>query len=128
MEKQNSNYGIPILKDYDKHINTLESEAEGTPSKKGEFPKRVKEVSASPLPFNYKKWLVVSIIFLLILAIAFILLSTKDGQRCMSNPFIYGADQVSSKESGEIYCSCNFLNPRYAPFYFNNHNLSIGVP
>lgn len=52
-------------------------------------------------------------------------LSFNDGQKCVSNPFVYGADKLSSEETGNLFCSCSFSNPNYAPFYFNKENVSL---
>lgn len=49
----------------------------------------------------------------------------QDGDKCISNPLIYGANKAITIDSGDLMCSCSFSNPSYAPFYFNKENMSI---
>ncbi len=61
--------------------------------------------------------------FALLLAGLFLVLGIKDGQKCIGNPFIYGVNKMTSIETGDISCICNFGSPRYAPFYFDNDSI-----
>lgn len=103
---------------------TLESESEGTPIKEERGPSALNETSVSPSPyFNY---LIIAVIVLLLLAIVFLFLLGKDGQECLSNPLVYGANKVVSDDSGGLLCRCYYNSPMYAPFYFNTTELRIG--
>ncbi len=48
----------------------------------------------------------------------------KEGNECIANPLTYGADKLSSTETGEFSCSCSFSNPKYEGLYFNKDNIS----
>ena len=120
MEKPN--YDIKILEDYD---NSLKTEEGGTPPKKDGSKYGIKEPSSG---HPYLKWVLGGIIFFLLLSIFFLVFMNLDGQECLSNPFIYGAREAQNQESGGLMCRCNFENPNYAPFYFNESSLEIGFP
>jgi len=127
MEKEN--YNIPILKEYDKQNHTLESEEEGTPPKEKKPARLNKKPNKDFLASShFFTRLIIIMIVCFILTIIFLLLSFKDGQECMSNPFVYGAKEVITEHSQGLSCTCYFANPTYAPFYFNNEELVIGIP
>lgn len=50
--------------------------------------------------------------------------ANQDGNSCIGNPLTYGAEKLSTIETGEMACTCFFKNPNYAPFYFNQYNVS----
>ncbi len=64
--------------------------------------------------------------FALLLVGLFLVLGFKDGQRCIGNPFIYGANKITNRDTGNLYCSCSFGNPNYTPFYFDNNSIGVG--
>jgi len=64
--------------------------------------------------------------FLFIIMGFFMLLGLKDAEQCLANPFVYGAESITSDKTGNVHCSCNFESPNYAPFYFDNDSLEIG--
>ena len=49
----------------------------------------------------------------------------KDYKQCSGNPFIYGANEIINENTGNLYCSCSFGSPEYAPFYFDNDSVEI---
>ncbi len=63
--------------------------------------------------------------FLLLLVGFFLNLGLKDAEKCLGNPFIYGANEIVNEKTGYLYCSCSFASPDYANFYFDDD--SIGV-
>ncbi len=52
-------------------------------------------------------------------------LAMQDGDECLSNPLVYGAKKAITVDSGPLMCSCSFQSPLYAPFYFDDKNISI---
>ena len=110
--------------------HTLESEAEGTPSKGEKYPKDVKATlwPTSLFKINNLKIALLILMGLFILIILFLVLGFKEGSKCLENPFIYGANKITTRETGEIRCTCNFLeNQKYAPFYFNTEEVKVLV-
>ncbi len=74
-----------------------------------------------------KERLVIYILcFALLLAGLFLVLGFRDGQRCVGNPFIYGANKITNRDTGNIDCLCSFGSPKYSPFYFDNNSIGIG--
>ncbi len=51
-------------------------------------------------------------------------LGLKDSKECLGNPLIYGANKISTPETGDLFCTCSFSSPDYAPFYFNEEKVS----
>lgn len=49
----------------------------------------------------------------------------KDYKACSGNPFTYGAEKISSDATGDLFCTCTFSNPKYAPFYFNEEEVAV---
>ncbi len=73
-----------------------------------------------------KERLVIYILcFALLLAGLFLVLGFRDGQRCVGNPFIYGANKIANRDTGSVFCSCSFNHPEYAPFYFDNDSIGL---
>ena len=113
------------MEDTNYNNHTLKSELEGTLTKEERGAKPLNETSVSPSP--YFKYLIPAIIILLILALIFLGFLSKDGQECLSNPLLYGANKVVSNDSGGLLCRCYYDSPKYAPFYFNTTSLNIGT-
>jgi len=65
------------------------------------------------------------IIILSLLAIAYFGIS--DANACLGNPLVYGANKATTDVTGEMFCSCTFSNPSYAPLYFNHENISVNA-
>ena len=63
--------------------------------------------------------------FLFLLMGFFLALGFKDSNQCLGNPFIYGVNKLESEVTGELYCTCYFESPNYAPFYFNNEEVAV---
>ena len=63
--------------------------------------------------------------FILLLAGFLITMGFKDAKQCLGNPFIYGINQLENKDTGNLYCTCNFQNQEYAPFSFNNKEVAV---
>jgi hypothetical protein len=109
--------------------HTFESEDEGThPIEDGSH----KVLSGTLVPVHphsrLTKWLLGTIIVLLVFCIIFLIFLSLDGQDCLSNPFVYGADSIENEASGALMCICSFNNHEYAPFWFNKTDLEIGHP
>ncbi len=49
----------------------------------------------------------------------------NDYKQCSGNPFTYGAEKISSYETGDLFCTCTFSNPHYAPFYFDSEEVAV---
>lgn len=47
------------------------------------------------------------------------------GDKCISDPFTFGANKVDNefKDTGGIFCRCSFSSPRYGGFYFTKEGL-----
>lgn len=103
--------------------HTLKSELEGTLTKEE---RGVKPLNESNSPSPYFKYLIPTIIILLILAIVSLVFLGKDGQECLINPFLYGAEKVENEDSGALLCRCEYNSISYAPFYFNSTKITIG--
>lgn len=73
-----------------------------------------------------KERLIIFILCFLFLVMGFcITLGFKDAKQCLGNPFVYGANEIENKETGDLYCTCYFENLKYAPFYFNNEEINV---
>ncbi len=73
-----------------------------------------------------KERIVIFILCFLLLLIGFLLtLGFKDSKECIGNPFIYGISKLETLDTGNIYCTCSFSSPGYAPFYFNNKEVNV---
>lgn len=112
--------------------HALGSEAEGTPPIEEKSPPGIKQAALQPTSPSKKKitinWMKVVLGFLMglfVLILLFMVLGFRDGSKCLANPFIYGANKITSDETGEIRCVCSMDNPRYAPFYFNKDEVSL---
>lgn len=63
------------------------------------------------------------------LGFVIVLFMVKDGNSCISNPFLYGAEKAQTVDSGELSCQCSFpYNPNYSPFRFDKDNITILRP
>jgi len=106
--------------------NTLESEKEGTPSKEEKDHIDISEAKASP--FLHYNWFKIFLFILLIAAfigLVSILIGLKESKECLGNPFVYGANKIENYETGILTCTCFFSNPKYAPFIFDNTNITV---
>lgn len=72
-----------------------------------------------------ERHIILILCFLLLLVGFFLNLGLKEAEKCLGNPFIYGANEIVNEKTGDIYCSCSFASPDYAKFYFDDD--SIGV-
>ena len=64
--------------------------------------------------------LVIVVIALLIFNIGW----AKEGQECIKNPMVYGAQKIYDQNNElEVFCSCTLLDPRYNSFYFNKEKV-----
>lgn len=52
----------------------------------------------------------------------------KDGDQCLSNPLVYGAEKGSQSSGGDLFCTCTFANPDYYPIHFNKENMTVLPP
>jgi len=75
--------------------------------------------------FNEIALIVISIT--LVVTIMIFVFAFKDGNNCVSNPFIYGAEKVSKDPQGDLLCSCGFLDPKYKPFFFDKNGFFDGL-
>ncbi len=64
-----------------------------------------------------------TIILMVLFAIIILIFSGREGNECMNNPFIYGAEKVSKTDAESIMCSCSFPNSKYEPFSFNEDGI-----
>lgn len=60
-------------------------------------------------------------ILLLFVLLAF---QAQEGNKCIANPLTYGAEKLSSEETGEFSCLCSFTNPNYEQVHFDKDNVS----
>lgn len=56
--------------------------------------------------------------------VAIFVLGVQDGNECLSKPLNYGAEKALQSTGGQIFCSCQFSNPSYAPLFFNEETMS----
>ena len=63
------------------------------------------------------------ILFFLMAILMF--LGLKDAEKCLGNPFKYGANKITSQDTGDINCVCSFESAEYAPFYFNKEEIGV---
>jgi hypothetical protein len=108
------------------NTHTLKSEREGTPSRGERNLESVSEVvktSSFPhIPFK----LILGILIVLCLAgFLFIMIGNNEGQKCLKNPLLYGANKMTNEDTGNLLCTCSLENPRYAQFYFNNEEVNV---
>lgn len=68
--------------------------------------------------------IVIALFFLLMF---FLYMAMKEGNTCIENPLTYGAEKLSTEETGDVTCTCHFSNPRYEPFFFDKNNVSLGL-
>ena len=69
------------------------------------------------------KLLTYVIILMVFFAIIILIFSGREGNKCMSAPFTYGAEKVSETDAESIMCSCSFANPKYEAFSFNEEGM-----
>lgn len=75
------------------------------------------------LSTNKKLIYIISIgIFFFILIFLF---SLNDGNDCLKNPLTYGAEKMSTTDTGNFSCSCSFTNLKYGQVYFDRNNISV---
>ena len=68
-------------------------------------------------------WLLITYIVCMVLMLVIFYLANQDGNKCISNPMVYGAEKASSEVTGYISCSCSFSNPEYVPFHFTSDGM-----
>ena len=73
---------------------------------------------------DLNKTLNITLILLVLIVIGIFLLARSDGQECISNPLVYGANKLSSEETGTFSCLCSFSNAGYEDVYFDDKNIS----
>lgn len=78
---------------------------------------------AKKIQINVYLVLVYILVVMTLFIIAFF--GIKDANACLSNPFVYGAQQGETEKSGHMFCSCSFQNPLFDPLYFNHENISL---
>lgn len=69
------------------------------------------------------KLLTYAIILMVFFAIIILIISGREGNKCMNNPFVYGAEKVSKTDAEGVTCSCSFANQNYEPFSFNEEGI-----
>lgn len=69
------------------------------------------------------KLLTYAIILMVFFAIIILIVSGREGNKCMNNPFIFGAEKVSETDAEGITCACSFTNQKYERFYFNEEGI-----
>ena len=70
-------------------------------------------------------YLIYTLIIGLLLIVVIFVFAMKDGNQCLSNPLVYGANKASTPETGGVMCSCNFANPNYKTLYFDKNRMSV---
>lgn len=70
-------------------------------------------------------YLLYGLLVAILLISAIFFFGMKDGNQCIGNPLLYGAEKASGPVSGDLTCSCGFSNPSYARFYFDKDNMSV---
>lgn len=76
-------------------------------------------------PFNFWKYMTYVLTIGIFVTIAILVFAVDDGNACLANPFLYGADKISDEQTKGVSCTCNFQNPNYASFVFNKDNISV---
>ena len=74
---------------------------------------------------NLIKILNIILTIVLIFGIIIVIFAYNDGNKCLSNPFLYGVNKIINENSGELTCTCSFESPNYAPFYFNSEEIKV---
>ncbi len=69
------------------------------------------------------KLLTYAIILMVFLAIIILIYSGREGNKCMNNPFVYGAEKVTETDAEGISCVCSFINKEYETIYFNEEGM-----
>lgn len=69
-------------------------------------------------------FMIVLVLLLVMVVITFVF-ALRDGNTCIANPLTYGAEKLSTEETGDVFCSCGFSNPKYNRFIFDKHNVSV---
>ncbi len=98
-------------------------------------PKRVwskmgkKGLIPSPHPLNSNKFdisrlIPLAIAIIMLILTIFVLLNAREGNKCLANPFVYGAKRAETTDSGKLICHCSFENQEYASFFFDSRNIS----
>jgi len=73
-------------------------------------------------------YMVYALVIGLLLIVVIFVFGMKDGNQCLSNPLVYGADKATSDDTGKVTCSCNFQNPKYQTLYFDEEEMSLISP
>lgn len=77
----------------------------------------MKSIQVSPIILG-------AIVILIVALFAISYFGIKDANSCLSNPLVYGAEKATSLDTGDLFCSCSFTNPRYTPLYFTADGMS----
>lgn len=77
-----------------------------------------------------KTWRFIAIVNMIgiFLIIIIFVLGMRDGNSCLTNPFIYGADKITTQGplgTEGVSCQCTFKNPSFNSFSFNEDNVSL---
>lgn len=49
----------------------------------------------------------------------------NQGEKCVGNPLVYGVNKMYENDDVESFCHCYFSDPKYAPFSFDRHNITV---
>jgi hypothetical protein len=84
---------------------------------------------------NYKKFIIIITlvsIIIVIFSLSVTFYTVMKSKQCLSNPLIYGSNNLEKVSGSEIICSCSFLNGKYKQIYFDSKsirefNISTGL-
>ena len=71
-----------------------------------------------------KDYVIFSLIFIIFIIGVIFIFAFQDSNQCIGNPLTYGADKLSTPETGEFMCSCFFTNPKYGGLIFDKNNVT----
>ncbi len=73
-----------------------------------------------------KDHIIMVLTLLIVISITIFAFAFQDGDECINSPLTYGAEKLSSEETGDLFCSCFFTNPKYQRFSFDKNNMTVG--
>ena len=56
---------------------------------------------------DVNNWIILILIVIILLLSAFSMIGLKKADKCVSNPFVYGANELSRTNNAELRCSCS---------------------
>ena len=71
-----------------------------------------------------KDYAILGLLGIILVMSGIFIFAFQDSNQCIGNPLTYGANKLSTPETGEFMCSCFFTNPKYGSLIFDKNNVT----